>query len=67
MSNFPKCFWPWTLWTAFGPIEEGSADDPWRPLWDGGDLARSFAEFRNGFSFGRHVFAAPVPEIGDPR
>lgn len=57
--------WPWTVATAFGPIDVGPATDRWRQLWNGRRQATGWADHLNGHRFGRHVFAIPLPEIGD--
>lgn len=58
-------YFPWGLATVFGPLENGNPDDPWRSLWNGSLSAERWAEIVNGYGFGRHVFAFPIPETGD--
>lgn len=60
-------YFPWTIVTAFGPIECGSEGDTWRQLWNGPKGAIAWAERIQAYKIGRHVFAAPLPETGDGR
>jgi hypothetical protein len=59
-----KVYFPWTIVTAFGPIQHGLAGDHWCPLWNGPRGAASAARKANA-PFSSTVFAAPLPEIGD--
>lgn len=60
-----KAHYPWSIACTFGTIECGPGEDRWRQIWNGRPGAEAWAEFKNGFSFGRHVFAVPLPCPGD--
>ena len=60
-----KAHYPWSMACVFGAIEWGHDDDRFRPIWNGCNGAKRRVDVLNGFSFGRHLFAIPLPCPGD--